>query len=99
MNMKDFRLTFLSTILLLFLAMPSMAEYTSPRLDSLQLVEDSYSLQVQELFHQRDSIMNLLKDCKTESEFVVQLSAFEKIEKRSRQLAETAIQIFKLSTN
>lgn len=87
MNMRYMRLTFLSTILLLFLAMPSMAEYTSPRLDSLQLVEDSYSLQVQELFHQRDSVLNLLKDCKTESEFSVQLSAFEKIEKRQGQIA------------
>ena len=87
MNMKYFRLTFLSTILLLFLAMPSMAEYTSPRLDSLQLVEDSYNLQIQELLHQQDSVINLFKDCKTDSEFLVQKSALEKIENRQGQIA------------
>ena len=89
MDMKYFRLTFLSTILLLFLAMPSMAEYTSPRLDSLQLVEDSYNLQIQELLHQQDSIINLFRDCKTDSEFLVQHAALEKIEKRQGQIAKS----------
>ena len=86
--MKRLHFYLLSTLLLLLLALPSMAQSTSPRLDSLKRVEKQLIQQSNQYVSQQDSIHRVISQCKTDQERLVQHEVLKKIENKMHKNAK-----------
>ena len=86
--MKTIHLHLLSLFMLLLIAMPSAAENTSSRLDSLQRVEQDLHLQSQKLQLQYDNLYRIIATCKTDAEYLAQYKVSDQLDKKAQQIGK-----------